>query len=173
MRHKLAGILFFAVILVAEEAQTLSAWAQGHNHGSHDQLSHTHQDPEVSGDKAAITFLITIRSDGYELRRDGQVVGPEISLIAGRSAVMSLRNEDTIPHDFVSALFTRMELHFMGRATGMFRKEAAGFRLKPGESLTVQFVPQLSDFPTMYDVIWCSHHREHLVVVTEDRQPGS
>ena len=47
-------------------------------------------------------------------------------------------------HDFISALFTRIEVHFTGRATGIFRKEAAGFRLKPGDSLTLQFIPPFS-----------------------------
>ena len=83
-------------------------------------------------------------------------------------------------HDFISALFTRIEVHFTGRATGIFRKEAAGFRLKPGDSLTLQFIPPFSEFRSMYDLIWCSHHTQHspqrkelLIVVTEDKQPGS
>lgn len=148
--------------------------AHGHepaeaNTGAHDQHGGT-----SSG--TAVELEIVIGSEGYLVRRQGRPAEQRISLIAGRPAVFAVRNEDSVPHDFISALFTRIEVHFTGRATGIFRKEAAGFRLKPGDSLTLQFVAPMSEFSTMYDLIWCSHHREHspqrrelLIVATEDK----
>ena len=170
MRRTVAQALFVVIILVAGEGQGARVLAQAHNHGSHDESPHAQEGGR--SDPAAVQVQITIRSGGFELRTGGQPVG-DVALTAGRSAVFALRNDDSIPHEFISALFTRIELHFTGRATGIFRKDAAGFRLKPGESLTIQFMAPFSDFRTMYDLIWCSHHREHVIVVTEDRQPGS
>jgi hypothetical protein len=166
------ALFFFAAILLAGEVQDMPVLAQNHNHETHDNR-HTEEGAHAPSNSAMVEMQITIRHSGYELRKDGHPVGPDLSLIAGRPVAFSLRNEDSISHEFISSLFTRIELHFTGRATGIFRKEAAGFRLNPGESLTVQFMAPFSDFPTMYDLIWCTHHREHLIVVTEDRPPSS
>ena len=173
MKRTFASALFFVGILLVWEVQIVAGLAQDHNHGTPDNSRHTHEGAHAGSDSAGVEMQITMRHGDYELRQDGQPVGPEFSLIAGHPVVFIVRNEDSISHEFLSSLFTRIELHFTGRATGIFRKEAAGFRLKPGESLTVQFMAPFSDFPSMYDLIWCTHHREHLIVVTENRQPGS
>jgi len=172
MRGKFAAALFFPAILLTGEVQTMPVLAQGHTHGTSD-TKHTEEGAHPSSDSAVVDMQITIGHGGYEVRKDGHSVGADITLIAGRPVAFALRNEDSISHEFISSLFTRIELHFTGRATGIFRKEAAGFRLKPGESLTVQFLAPSSDLSKMYDLIWCTHHREHLIVVTEDRQPSS
>lgn len=152
-----------------------AVFAHGHDEMAHEENVH----PEESAAPSNAAIDIVIGAEGYQLRRAGQLVGPELSLVAGRPTVFALRNDDRVSHDFISALFTRIEVHFTGHATGIFRKEAAGFRLKPGDSLTLQFIPPFSEFRSMYDLIWCSHHTEHsparkelLIVVTEDKQAG-
>ena len=80
------------------------------------------------------------------------------TLVAGEPIVLALRNDDSSPREFISPLFTRTETHFVGRATGIFRKDAAGFRVNPGETLTLQFTAPYSGFRRMYDLIWCGHH---------------
>lgn len=169
MKRTCAPTLFFAAIRLVWEAQVVPGLGQGHNHGTADTSRQTDKGGHAASDSTGVEMHITMRPGGYELQKDGQPVGPEFSLVAGRPVAFIVRNEDSIPHEFLSSLFTRIERHFTGRATGIFRKEAAGFRLKPGESLTVHFMAPFSDFPSMYDLIWCTHHREHLIVVTEDR----
>ena len=105
-----------------------------------------------------------------------QTHGRVLALVAGEPIVIALRNEDTGPREFISPLFTRTEIHFAGRAIGIFRKDAAGFRVNPGDTLTLQFMAPYSGFPRMYDLIWCGHDGKHgtdtqelVIVVTEQK----
>jgi hypothetical protein len=146
---------------------------------THEQ-AHARDGVDVPGERGDVTVEIAIRSEGYQLRREGKAVGQELSLIAGRPTVFALRNDDDVVHDFISALFTRIEVRFTGRATGIFRKDAAGFRLNPGDSLTLRFIAPFSEFRSMYDLIWCTHNSDHsperkelLIVVTEEKPRGS
>ena len=106
-----------------------------------------------------------------------QTHGQVLTLVAGEPIVLVLRNEDSRAREFISPLFTKTETHFVGRATGIFRKDAAGFRINPGDTLTLQFTAPYSGFRRMYDLIWCSHHEgqagtemnDLLVVMTEEK----
>lgn len=125
-------------------------------------------------EQRAIEVEIILGKEGFHVAKGGRSKGHGFLLVAGADAVLSLRNEDVIPHDFISPLFTRTDIHFSGRAIGIFRKEAAGFRVPPGHALTLGFKVPFSDFQTFYDLIWCGQHQEKqpdgkelLIVVTE------
>ena len=177
MRFKLQVACAVIAVITGGSLDHRLVFAHDHDIVERDENAHGREDGHGRAD---VAVEIVIGAEGYQLRREGQPVGPDVSLIAGRPTIFAIRNEDSVAHDFISALFTRIEVHFTGRATGIFRKEAAGFRLKPGDSLTLQFIPPFSEFRSMYDLIWCSHHTQHspqrkelLIVVTEDKQPGS
>jgi len=121
---------------------------------------------------------IVMRKGGHPVLTGSQTHGQVIKLVAGEPTVLAFRNEDTIPREFASPLFTRAEIHFVGRATGIFRKDAVGFRLNPGSALTLQFTAPHTGFPKMYDLIWCKgdHDKEPgtelqglLIVITEEQ----
>ena len=122
---------------------------------------------------------IVIREGGQPRLKGHQTHGRVIELVAGQPAVLAFRNDDTVPREFVSPLFTRAEIRFAGRATGIVRKDAVGFRLNPGSALTLQFMTPYTGFPKMYDLIWCSHEHGHepetdleelLVVMTKEQE---
>jgi len=118
----------------------------------------THQARHLPAKKSSADVEIVIQENGQPLLTGPHTHGQVLTLVAGESIVLALRNEDSSPREFISPLFTRTETHFVGRATGIFRKDAAGFRLGPGDTLTLQFTAPYSGFRRMYDVIWCGHH---------------
>lgn len=144
---------------------------------AHDGARHPAQEGASllpADESQAIEVEIVAREGGYSVVKGGQSNGRGFTLVAGADVHISLRNDDVNPHEFISPLFTRTDIHFSGKAIGVFRKEAAGFRLPPGQVLTLAFKAPFSDFPTFYDLIWCGKHQEHqsggqemLIVVTE------
>ena len=116
---------------------------------------------QIGGKPASVSpppaVEIVMKDNRYHVRN--HKAGHELVLQAGEEVVIILRNHDPIPHEFITPLFTRTEVRFSGDATGIFGREAAGFRLEPGKVLTLQFkVPFSRPFTTMYDVAWCNRH---------------
>ncbi len=145
-----------------------------------DSVPHVHDGAHPLSKTPAVEVEIIIRDGRYQVLKGEQPYASGVSLVAGADTVLILRNGDTTPHEFISPLFIRTDIHFAGRATGIFRKEAAGFRLNPGDILTLRFTAPFSDFRTMYDLIWCSQHgeqrpegKELLILVTKETQPRS
>jgi hypothetical protein len=171
------AFLFAATVGAFVSATTLlvpsgKSWA-------HDGGSNMHHDAHSSAVAPADEVEIVLREGGQPLILKGpQTHGHVIALVAGQPTVLAFRNEDTIPREFVSPLFTRSDIHFVGRATGIFRKDAVGFRLNPGSTLTLEFMAPYTGFPKMYDLIWCrgNHDKEPdtelqelLIVITEEQ----
>src|SRR5215217_1994634 len=124
---------------------------------AHDGVSDGHEGAHASGTLPAIEVEIVVREGGVAVLKGPQTQGHLIALIAGQPAILAFRNEDTVTRQFASPLFTRADIHFAGRAIGIFRKDAVGFRLSPGSTLTLEFMTPYSGFPKMYDLIfWCT-----------------
>lgn len=121
---------------------------------------HAAQSGAGSGSGTPPEIEIIIRAGGHPMLKGPQTDGPMIALVAGQVAVLAFRNEDSVPRQLVSPLFTRVDVHFAGRATGIFRKDAVGFRLDPGANLILEFTVPEAGFPQMYDLIWCSHDHD-------------
>src|SRR5262245_12531758 len=145
---------------------------------AHDGASEMHHEAHSPSTAPDVKVEIVVQEGGHPVLKGQQTHGQVIDLVAGQPAVLAFRNEDTVPREFVSPLFTRADIHFEGRATGIFRKDAVGFRLTPGSTLTLQFITPHSGFQKMYDLIWCSHDHEKghdeelqelLVVMTEEQ----
>ena len=146
---------------------------------AHDGAPEMHHDAHASATASESEVEIVIQEGGQPRLKGQHTNGQVIELIAGQPAILAFRNEDTVPREFVSSFFTRAEIRFEGRATGIFRKDAVGFRLSPGSTLTLRFLMPHSGFPKMmYDLIWCSHDHgqepetdleELLVVMTEEQ----
>jgi hypothetical protein len=143
---------------------------------AHDGASDNHQGAHASAKPAAADVEIVVQEGGHPILKGPQTHGQLLTLVAGEPIVLALRNEDHGPREFISPLFTKTEIHFVGRATGIFRKDAAGFRLNPGDTLTLQFTAPFSGFRRMYDLIWCGHDakpgtdiQELLIVMTEEK----
>jgi hypothetical protein len=143
---------------------------------AHDGASGNHQRAHSSAKPATADVEIVVQEGGHPILKGPQTHGQVLTLIAGEPIVIALRNEDHGPREFISPLFTKTEIQFLGRATGIFRKDAAGFRVNPGDTLTLQFTAPFSGFRRMYDLIWCGHDgktgteiQELLIIMTEEK----
>ena len=165
----------FRSTLVAVVVGTTLIFTQGRIL-AHDGMSETHQGTHSSSKAPPVDVEIVVRDGGHPVLKGQQAHGQVLSLIAGEPIVLALRNEDSGPREFISPLFTRTEVHFVGRAVGIFRKDAAGFRINPGDTLTLQFMAPYSGFRRMYDLIWCGHDGKNgaetqdlLIIMTEEK----
>ena len=143
---------------------------------AHDGMSDTHQGAHSSAKAPSVDVEIVVGEGGHPILKGQKAHGQVLSLVAGEPISLALRNEDSGPREFISPLFTRTEVHFVGRAIGIFRKDAAGFRLNPGDTLTLEFVAPYSGFRRMYDLIWCGHDgkagtetQDLLIIMTEEK----
>lgn len=82
---------------------------------------------------------------------------PAFSLSSGEEITLELRNEDTLPHEFVSPLFAKVEFQFWGRATMVYTYTANGLRIEPGDTVGLRFdLPK--DFSGDMFKFWCNVH---------------
>lgn len=124
----------------------------------HELHIHNHQAPKQGMVGTRVQILM---KDGVYHVMNGTGTEPKnLILKAGEESTIILHNEDGVAHEFISPLFTRTEVRFAGKATGIFGKDAAGFRLDPGKVLVLQFqAPDHQPFKTMFDVMWCNLHK--------------
>jgi len=75
----------------------------------------------------------------------------------GENVILELRNEDQLPHEFVSPVFTQVEFQFWGNATLVYTYTATGLRIDPGEKVALRFeLPEgFSGKPFKF---WCHVH---------------
>lgn len=82
---------------------------------------------------------------------------PSLSLSPGEDLVLELRNEDKLPHEFVSPVFTLVEFQFWGKATLVYTYTATGIRIEPGEKVALRFeLPK--GFSGKHFKFWCNVH---------------
>lgn len=80
-----------------------------------------------------------------------------LSLSPGEDITLELRNEDKLPHEFVSPLFGQVEFQFWGKATLVYTYTATGIRVEPGETVGLRFeLPK--DFSGKQFKFWCNVH---------------
>jgi hypothetical protein len=84
-------------------------------------------------------------------------IHPGFSLPSGAEITLELRNEDHLPHEFVSPLFAKVEFQFWGKATLVYTHTANGIRIDPGEVVALRFeLPK--DFNGDLFKFWCNLH---------------
>lgn len=82
---------------------------------------------------------------------------PGFSLSPGEDIALELRNEDKVPHEFVSPLFGLVEFQFWGKATLVYTYTATGIRIEPGDTVGLRFeLPK--DFSGKQFKFWCNVH---------------
>jgi len=89
---------------------------------------------------------------------------PAFSLSSGEEITLELRNEDTLPHEFVSPMLFNVPFALDGNGVFVKLPNAAGVRVDPGRVVRLTFdVPQDSkEFQNMYEVFWCNvHGKQH------------
>ena len=91
-----------------------------------------------------------------------------ITLMAGMPAAIQLHNRDLVAHEFMSTLFRDVPFRISGNATLVKTARAAGVRVDPGQTVTLEFNAPLSKedeygaIESTYDVFWCNvHWKEH------------
>jgi len=91
-----------------------------------------------------------------------------ITLMAGMPAAIQLHNKDLVAHEFMSTLFRDVPFRISGNATLVKTARAAGVRVDPGQTVTLEFNAPLAKedqygaIESTYDVFWCNvHGKEH------------
>jgi hypothetical protein len=105
--------------------------------------------------------ILAIKEKGFQVIK-GNTFGedsphPGFSLSPGDDIILELRNEDKLPHEFVSPVFTQVEFQFWGKATLVYTYTATGLRIDPGEMVALRF-----ELPTGFSgkqfKFWCNIH---------------
>ena len=87
-----------------------------------------------SGD---VTVAIDISEKAFHVTKGGTAQG--FTLIAGAPTVIQLRNRDLVAHEFMSTLFRDVPFRISGSATVVKTARAAGLRIDPGQTVTLEF----------------------------------
>jgi hypothetical protein len=113
-----------------------------------------------------VDVAIEISEKTFHLTKGGTERG--FTLMAGMPTVIELRNRDLVAHEFVSTLFRDVPFRISGNATLVKTARAAGVRLDPGQTVTLEFnapmgkEDQNGAVESIYDVFWCNvHGKEH------------
>ncbi len=106
---------------------------------------------------------IVMTDKDFKVVKGGVGERKEMSLVGGMPTQITLRNEDSVAHEFMSTLFTRTPVQLSGEATIISTKRARGFRIDGGKTVVLNFVaPNDMDGETAYDVFWCNiHGKQH------------
>ena len=113
-----------------------------------------------------VDVAITINEKAFHITKGGTARG--FTLMAGMPTVIELRNRDLVAHEFVSTLFRDVPFRISGNATVIKTERAAGLRIDPGQTVTLEFnapvakPDQYGALESMYDLFWCNvHGKEH------------
>lgn len=116
--------------------------------------------------KSEVDVVISISEKAFQITKGGTARG--FALMAGMPTVLQLRNEDHVAHEFVSTLFRDVPFRISGNATAVKTAQASGFRIDPGQTITIEFnapvskPDQYGNTVSIYDVFWCNiHGKEH------------
>jgi len=117
---------------------------------------------DLSELEEASDVIIVMKDKAFHVIKGGNPDpdNPFFFMEAGLDHIITLRNEDTVAHEFVSPYFRNVEIMLSGEATMVFPKFAAGFRVDPGKTITIRFTaPHLVDgMKTRQDLFWCNIH---------------
>src|SRR5215467_6591546 len=104
--------------------------------------------------------ILAIKEKAFQVVK-GDAAGEDshvgFSLAPGENIILELRNEDKLPHEFVSPVFTQVEFQFWGKATLVYTYTATGLRIDPGEKVALRFeLPE--GFSGKQFKFWCNVH---------------
>ena len=84
---------------------------------------------------------------------------PGFTLTAGEVTEVTVINDDSMAHSFMSPLFEKTDVTISGEATAVSHNGVSGYRLEPGNRITFRFKPPVNEaFDSGYDVFWCDIH---------------
>lgn len=113
-----------------------------------------------------VDVVIIISEKTFQITKGGTTRG--FALMAGMPAVIKLLNRDLVAHEFMSTLFRDVPFRISGNATAVKTAQASGFRIDPGQTVTIEFNAPVAkpdrygDRASTYDVFWCNiHGKEH------------
>jgi hypothetical protein len=117
---------------------------------------------KAQGAIGEVDVAIDISEKTFHVTKGGTERG--FTLMAGMPAVIQLRNRDLVAHEFMSTLFRDVPFRISGNATLVKAARAAGVRVDPGQTVTLEFnapvakADQNGAVESSYDVFWCNVH---------------
>lgn len=96
----------------------------------------------------------------FKVVKGGVGTRNEFELSASMPTEITLRNEDSVAHEFMSTFFARVPVKLSGEASLVSTRNARGFRIDPGKSVVLKFLapPNPDEGELRYDVFWCNVH---------------
>ena len=121
------------------------------------------EDPELEA-LLEPDVIIVMKDKAFHVVKGGDPAGdPLFAMEAGLDTEILLRNEDGVAHEFVSPFFMNVEVMLSGEATTVFTKDAVGFRVEGGKSVTIRFPsPHVEEGAKIQkNLFWCNVHGKH------------
>ena len=90
--------------------------------------------------------------------------GKGIMVLSDPRVDITLRNEDTVAHEFVSPMLFNIPFRLSGNGTFVKLPKAAGVRVDPGQTVQLSFeVSQdVKEFQHLFEIFWCNvHGKQH------------
>lgn len=118
------------------------------------------EDPELEA-LLEPEVIIVMKDKAFHVVKGGDPAGdPLFAMEAGLDTEILLRNEDDVAHEFVSPFFLNVEIMMSGEATTVFTKDAVGFRVEGGKSVTIRFPsPHVKKGAKIQkNLFWCNVH---------------
>lgn len=118
------------------------------------------EDPELEA-LLEPEVIIVMKDKAFHVVKGGDPAGdPLFAMEAGLDTEILLRNEDDVAHEFVSPFFLNVEIMMSGEATTVYTKDAAGFRVEGGKSVTIRFPsPHVEKGAKIQkNLFWCNVH---------------
>ncbi|HBP86744.1 MAG: hypothetical protein KC592_12470 [Nitrospira sp.] len=107
------------------------------------------------------TTEIVMKGNGYQITSSSSAgtLGPGFTMDAGMTNTITLKNEDTTPHEFVSKSFKHMDVVVSGETEAVKDGAASGWKIMPGKTVVLKVTPKVGEnFGGSWDVFYCPIH---------------
>jgi plastocyanin len=132
-----------------------------------------------AGLASAGKVTVIMKDKSYHISAGDQAgqSGKGFTLNVGEANEITLKNEDVMPHEFVSKALNSMDVAMMGSAEIVTDGKATGYRVDPGKTVILNVTPKVGDdFSGSYDVFYCSIHGKDTMkgeVIVADSRTGT
>ena len=112
--------------------------------------------------KKAPTAEVVMKDQAFQITKGEG--GKGIMVLSDPRVDITLRNEDTVAHEFVSPMLFNIPFRLSGNGTFVKLPKAAGVRVDPGQTVQLSFeVSQdVKEFQHLFEIFWCNvHGKQH------------
>ncbi len=103
-------------------------------------------------------YEVVMKDYKFNIYKEGAPVD-KFEFTGGLPTQMLVRNEDAVAHEIRSTLFKKVPVSMAGNAILISSENTKGFRVNPGQTVRLEFVPpENPDGDMEFDVFFCGIH---------------